>query len=206
MTPSITLTLMSELLGGQTTQEARPAVGEGQTPTPTPAVPPAPASEPQTPKRWRTLRTPDGQRPSPRQAQRDARQYAEAWYRAVRDWERRTNGGMLVIGGGGKHGSKRQMTPVVGNWGGAPYGVHHYAEISTPMGWVSEAAIAHRCNMDPLLGRLRAGGGLGSLIHGSGTGWNGQEAQAYAVAVLALAVSLGDTRAIDHLNLLKLRD
>ena len=37
------------------------------------------------PTTWRTLRTPDGLRPGPRELEREARSYAERWYQAIRE-------------------------------------------------------------------------------------------------------------------------
>lgn len=202
MTPSLTQTLMSELLGGQTSQEARAVVGEGQTPTPTPATPPMPAGEPQAPKRWRTLRTPDGQRPSPRQAQRDARQYAEAWYQALKAWR-------VVV--------PPVLTPVIrygGGWSdpittmgdGAPdrpsglelpSGTAREVEVGRLISTWAASPIPAQRELGQLLHGLRSGRGMNSLIHHSGRGWAdpSERAQTYAVAVLTLAVNLGDQEA-----------
>lgn len=205
MTPSLTQALMSELLGGQTPQDARPVVGEGQTPTLTPATPPQPASEPQAPKRWRTLRTPDGQRPSPRQAQRDARMYAEQWYQALRDWEWKNRGELVPRDLAPKCPPKRQMTPVVGNWAAGDVMLPS-VRVRTPIGWVNEFALARRCNEDKLLSEVRRGAGLATLHHASGRGWAGKRAREYGYAVLVLAHNVGDTRAADLLHLVFAED
>lgn len=163
------------------------------------------AEQAPTPTRWRTLRTPEGLRPSPRQAQRDARQYAEAWLQALRDWHVR--GRTEYISSRNLHSNRPPADGprVVGQYtSGGSQAALSYREMSTPIGWVAESAITRACNESPHLGRIRAGGGLGSLIHSSGQGWNGEEARAYAVALLELAAHLGDERAIHHLGLLKL--
>lgn len=62
-------------------------VAPQQTPERTDTPPPTLEGQPeasQRPQRWRTLRTPDGLRPDPRQQQRLARLYAEQWYAALR--------------------------------------------------------------------------------------------------------------------------
>ncbi|MDP9764888.1 hypothetical protein [Deinococcus enclensis] len=196
---------MSELLGGQTTQEARPVVGEGGGSNSQLPTPPAPASEPQTPKRWRTLRTPDGQRPSPRQAQRDARQYAEAWYQALKKW---------------KVESYEVATPTGSGRGGAVFlttgtpGFLTCYYLDTPLGrkvtavevgrtistWAASPIPAQRLH-GLNLERLRGDVAMASLLHHSGRGWANpsDRAKAYAAAVLTLAVSLGDANASTYL-------
>lgn len=155
------------------------------------------------PTRWRTLRTPEGTRPSPRQQQREARNRAEHWYQALREWYVVTRGEVVPRDLSPKRSNTRLMVPVVGNWGSGGVGLWT-AQVLTPLGWVSESRLAHLCNADPLLCRVRSGGGLSSLIHSSGTGWNGHKARAYAVAALSLAVAVGDSGGIHHLELLKL--
>lgn len=141
---------------------------------------------------------------SSRQQQRDARAYAESWWRAIREWETFTGGGLLVIGERSRSGSGRQMVPVVGNWSGTPAAVLEYTKVRTPMGWISETALALACNASEVLSKLRDGGGMGSLIHSSGQGWNGKEALGHGVLVLRVAARLGDQTANHHLDLLKL--
>lgn len=134
----------------------------------------------------------------------EARAYAQAWWQAIREWDTRSNGGILVLGERGHSGSGRQMVPVVGNWQSTPYGIHRFDQVNTPMGWISETALSLACNASEVLSKLRDGGGMGSLIHSSGQGWNGKEALGNGVLVLGMAARLGDGAAIHHLELLKL--
>lgn len=159
----------------------------------TPVVSEAP--ERRRPELWRTTQTPEGFRPSPRQQQRDARAYAEAWYAALRIWETRSNGQLVPRGLTPRSSKTRLMQPVVGNWGAGDILLRH-TEVSTPMGWVSEAALSRLCNGDELLGRIRGGQGPASLLRPNGTWIHPMErAQAYGVAVLRLASALGNPRA-----------
>ena len=152
------------------------------------------------PTRWRTLRTPEGLRPSPRQAQRDARQYAEAWYQALREWKQASyevpaptgsgRGGAVLLTSGtpGMITCYYLVTPL----GRAVTATEAGRLIST---WEASPLPAQR-QMGVLLNRVRMGGGLASLSQPGG-GWHQhrEQAQAYALAVLRLAVSLGDDRA-----------
>lgn len=140
---------------------------------------------------------------SSRQQQRDARVYAASWWRAIREWETRLSGGLLVVGERSRSGTGRQMVPVVGNWSSTPSGALRYTQVSTPMGWISETALALACNANETLGRTRAGTGMASLIRVTGQGWNGKEAFGYAVIVLGMATQLGDQTAAHHLELLQ---
>lgn len=140
---------------------------------------------------WRTLRTPDGLRPSARQQQREARMYAEQWYQALREWITVTRSD-LVTGDGPRRSSGRQMVPVVGNWGGSPWSSVTYTLIETPMGRVSQSAVARLCSADEWLSEVQKGEGLATLIHASGRGWAGQRAREYGRAALQLAAALGD--------------
>lgn len=139
---------------------------------------------------------------APREAQRAARTYAEAWYQALRHQDTRESGGMLVLGSGPARSSGRQMTPVVGNWNAAPTGVTRYTEVLTPLGWLSQRAVtgAMKKAEDPMLGPIQRGMGLASLADERG-GWSPhrQQALAYAVAVLTVAQLLGDPHAAIHL-------
>lgn len=94
------------------------------------------------------------------------------------------------------------MVPVVGNWSSTPAGALHYTQVNTPMGWISETALALACNASEVLNRLREGGGRATLMHSNGRGWDGKEALGYGVQVLGLAARLGDQTAIHHLELL----
>ena len=153
------------------------------------------------PVRWRTLRTPEGQRPSSRQQQRDARNRAEAWYQAIRGWETRTTSELVPRTSLGSGGAGR-MTVIVGNYGRGQATLT-YRRVYTPLGWLSESAVgAAISRQGGYLDRVRQGQGLSSLIHSNGRGWNGPDAKAYALEVLALAAELGDQQAIHQRDLL----
>ena len=195
--------LVAGLLGGGVSPSV-PASGklqatkqEGEGASPLPVV----SEAAQRPVR----RRPDGAAQaevSSRQQQRDARAYAEGWWQAIREWDTRSNGGILVLGERGRSGSGRQMVPVVGNWQSTPYGIHRFDQVNTPMGWISETALSLACNASEVLSKLRDGGGRATLLHSNGRGWDGKEALGYGVQVLGLAVRLGDGAAIHHLELL----
>ncbi|QLG11016.1 hypothetical protein HLB42_09700 [Deinococcus sp. D7000] len=187
--------LIAAALAGKPQEQAeRPS-----TPTPQPEAPQRPASERRRPiGQTHTREVHAGLVVGSRQAQRDARAYAELWWQALRDWDTRSDGGDLVIGSGQRSPSAGRMQVVgVGNWGGAPTGTVWYTKLHTPMGWISESAVA--LAVSGPLERVRAGGGLATLIHASGRGWAGGPARTAGAAVLALAVSLGDQTALTHL-------
>lgn len=132
-----------------------------------------------------------------RQQQRDARAYAERVYQAVRAWDTSNNAGELVPSGGPRPSKTSRMQVVgIGQYGGPPCAVLFISRLHLPHGSVSERAAAEICNADPLLGRIRAGGGLASLLREGGR-WHQhrEDAQAYARAVLRMAEVLGDHRA-----------
>lgn len=160
------------------------------------------APERRRPELWRTTQTPEGFRPSPRQQQRDARAYAESWYAALRAWETRSSGQLVPRDLTPRSSKTRLMQPVVGNWGSGDVLLRHI-EVSTPMGWVSEAALSRLCNDNELLSRVRGGGGLERLSDPRG-GWHPHKAEAlaYARAVLRLATALGDSSANPHVNII----
>ena len=173
-----------------------------QTPPPTPD---GPTEASQRPQRWRTLRTPDGMRPDPRQQQRLARAYAEQWYAALREWHVR--GQSEVISSRNLHTTRppNDGPQLVGQYtSGGSVTRLHYRQMHTPLGWVSESAISAACNACPLLARLRDGGGPVSLLRETGAFVHPVDrARAYALAVLELAAHLGDERAGSALQTLK---
>lgn len=132
---------------------------------------------------------------APRRRAAEARAYAEEWYQALREWHllerraelvpsptpQRRGGRMRVVGCGG--------IPAPEAW------IHGHL-MRTPIGEVSERAVARLCEGNEHLERLRAGRGLVSLCREEG-GWNRERdaALAYARAVLTLAAALGDERA-----------
>lgn len=150
---------------------------------------------------WRTLQTPDGTRPGPRERRREARNYAELWYQALREWRVVESDRVKVYYGPAK--TSRMRVVGVGSGSSGGQSGSYWATITqviTPHGSVSESAIAALCNADPFLSRIRAGLALASLIDERG-GWASPKGPAvvYALAVLTLATRLGDTRAETHL-------
>lgn len=139
---------------------------------------------------------------SQRQQMRDARAWAEQWYQALREWDWKTYGELVPRDLSAKAPSTRQMTPVVGNWSAGDV-MLKTVEVITPMGWVSESALARHCNADTLLETVRRGAGLTSLVDERG-GWTSprERAMAYAVSVLKLAAFLGDPKAVTYLSYL----
>ncbi len=141
------------------------------------------------------------------QRQQAARAYVEAWDQSLRVWN-------LVFGEAAvisvsyaafRSPSSGDGISTLGE-GGTPLPT----TLITPMGKVGEAEVERiipqlelsgtRDGM--LLGKrladLRAGKGLGSLIHANGRGWNGSTAPEYARAVLSVAIRLGDSVAAFH--------
>lgn len=172
-------------------------------------------SERRRPDPWRTLRTPDGLRPSPRETERLAREYAEGWYQALLAWEvdevplTPTERGSpqsrtMVVVGIGAYSSRRGGTSSGG--GVARYvctpGPARYTELElgSMISTMMRSASADLTMLGGLLERLRGSGGLASLVDERG-GWNRDRARAllYARAVLTLALRLGDQEAETHL-------
>lgn len=192
-------------------------------------VSPSPSPAPRPPRRgaarltersrptvWRTLRTPDGVRPGPREQQREARAHGEAWYQALRRWDveevplapcergspqSRT---MQVVGIGAY--SSRRGPALGGNGGVARYvrtpGPHRLTEreIGAEITAMTRSASADLADLGDLLERVRGETSLCSLADERG-GWASPKERAlrYARAVLTLAVRLGDPRAEPHL-------
>lgn len=136
-----------------------------------------------------------------REQQREARNRAEEWLQALREWETANRAELVPRTALGSGGAGR-MVAIVGNYGKGR-AMLPITEIRTPLGWVSESRVVALCNQDELLGRIRSGAGLSSLIHGSGQGWAGSEARAYATALLGMATELGDERAARLLPLVE---
>lgn len=131
---------------------------------------------------------------------REARQYAEAWLQALRDWQTRTHAELVPRTS--SSGGAGNMVAIVGNYARGQ-GRLRYTQILTPYGWVSEAAVAGLCNSEPLLERVRAGSGPTTLAHSNGRGWASQQAREYGAVLLGMAAVLGDERAerLQHLVL-----
>ena len=143
-----------------------------------------------------------------RELARDTRNYAEAWYQAIRNWKEDTYEVPAPAGSG--RGGAVLLTS------GTP-GMITCAHLITPLGrlvtateagriittWAASAIPVQR-DQGRLLERLRQGHGLASLLDERG-GWNRNtsSARAYAAAVLNLAVILGDINAEVALESLK---
>ncbi|SMB89176.1 hypothetical protein [Deinococcus hopiensis] len=157
------------------------------------------------PTNWRTLRTPDGTR-GPREQQREARTYAEAWLQAIRDWDTVTRSDLVLPSHSGGSGSRLRPVGLGMSSNGSMVGFVTYTRVRTPMGDVSASALgsAITAMADIRLDRTRAGTGLASLIDERG-GWASPKDRAldYAVAVLTLATRLGDTKAENYLSQLQ---
>lgn len=144
-----------------------------------------------------------------REQVRAARAYAERWYQALREW-RVDSYDVPMAAGSGRGGTAVLLTS------GTP-GMITCTYLQTPLGrevgevqagrtislWAMSSIPAQR-EVGQLLERLRAGQGLASLVDERG-GWASprERALAYAVAVLTLAVTLGDREA--EFYLLQLR-
>lgn len=129
---------------------------------------------------------------SGRTQRKAARDYAEAWWQALRTWETAYRAELVPRTSVGSGGAGR-MTVIVGDYGRGQ-AMLNITEVRTPMGWVSESRLGKLLE-EHGLGRLRAGGGLNSLIHPNGRGWRDENAPAYAATVLQVAAELGDDRA-----------
>lgn len=130
---------------------------------------------------------------SGRAQRKAARDYAEAWWQAVRAWETAYRAELVPRTSIGSGGAGR-MTPIVGNYGRGQ-AMLPVTEVRTPIGWVSESRLGKLLGEHDELVRLRSGAGLVSLIHPNGRGWRDENAPAYAAAVLRVAADLGDDRA-----------
>lgn len=141
---------------------------------------------------------------SGRAQRKAARDYAEEWWQAIRCWEIRTFSD-LVFPDSGSHTSGAYFEPITmgRSSNGNMCGDVLYTHVLTPIGWVSENTLGKELGHYPELERLHHGGGLASLIHPNGRGWNNENAPAYAGAVLKLAVGLGDEIAAAHLAVLQ---
>ena len=140
-----------------------------------------------------------------REQVRAARTYAEQWYQALREW--RTFEGDEVLVSRGPARASRMRVVGIGNWAGSAGAFGSYKDsetmVSTPIGALTatRVALAITDQRSELLERVRAGRGPESLIHQNGRGWNGENAPAYAAAVLLLATSLGDTHPLKYLGM-----
>lgn len=138
-----------------------------------------------------------------RQQQRDARAHAEVWYQALRAWETSETDKVKVHYGPAKASTMRVVG--IGNYStsGTGQGGSFWAGVEMvhlPNGLHRSNLVGGICTADPLLSELHRGAGISSLLHHSGRGWAfpSDRAQAYASAVLGLAVALGDEQARVH--------
>ncbi|WP_295814493.1 hypothetical protein [uncultured Deinococcus sp.] len=145
-----------------------------------------------------------------REQVRAARAYAERWYQALRAW-RLDSYDVPMAAGSGRGGTAVLLTS------GTP-GLMTCTYLQTPLGrevgeaqagrtisaWALSTIPAQR-EAGQLLERLRAGQGPETLLRESGAFVHPVErARAYAVAVLMLAVTLGDREAESALWALKM--
>ncbi|WP_088249198.1 hypothetical protein [Deinococcus indicus] len=139
-----------------------------------------------------------------RQQQRDARAYAEVWYQALRAWETSETDRVKVHYGPAKASTMRVVG--IGNYStsGTGQGGSFWAGVEMvhlPNGLHRSNLVGSMCSADPLLSEIHRGAGIASLLHHSGQGgwaYPRDRAQAYATAVLDLAVALGDKQARVH--------
>ncbi|THF88408.1 hypothetical protein E7T09_04160 [Deinococcus sp. KSM4-11] len=160
-------------------------------------------TKPAPKRRRQTIWTPHGEL-TPRQLARQARSLAERWYQALRAWDTRISSEVLSSNLAPPNGSGGNMRVVgVGNYGLAGATIT-YSHVHTPLGWISENALAAtlRQHDGQLLDRIRAGQGLSTLLHASGRGWAGEQARNYARTALSVAASLGDPEALTCLQAL----
>lgn len=138
---------------------------------------------------------------SERKKEQLARQYAEGWWQALRAWEVASR--QEPIPPVGRKG-QRVGTSTLGYQQG-PNGWIIYRSVSTPIGWISESALARALSESgDHLEKLRRGTAAQSLCRAEG-GWEAPKARfvGYAVQVLELAVSLGDKEALKHLEAIR---
>lgn len=134
-----------------------------------------------------------------RREEREARQYAERWYQALRNWR-------LNISAGDKvekltaSASSVNMVAVAGNWASQPKYLDE-RRVLLPIGERNEQNLNALCNADPTLYAIREGGTLATLVDPRG-GWSRHRDQAllYAHVMLCLAFYLGDPFAQGHLR------
>lgn len=138
-----------------------------------------------------------------RQQQRDARAYAERWYQALRAWETSETDKVKVFWGPARASTMRVVGIGSYSTSGTSQGGSGWAGVEMvhlPNGQQRSNLVGGMCSADPLLSEIHRGAGLASLLHHTGRGWAypSDRAQAYAAAVLGLAVALGDQQARVH--------
>lgn len=166
----------------------------------------------QLPTTWRTTQTPEGRRPSTRDEVRAARDYAERWHKALREWKVASyavarpassgRGGAVLLTSGG-------IGPLEVNYLDTPLG-RQVGEVTVArtIGLWEISHIPAQKRHGELLARTASKKGMASLVHHTGRGWADPRQTAFetAVALLTLAVTLRDENAEIHLqNLLNAR-
>lgn len=141
-----------------------------------------------------------------RERERRARDYAEQYYQALREWKVYATGPEETLSRrdapvSGSAGTR--MRPILGNWASGPIRVQAY-EVQLPphpRRAVPEPTLAALCNANKVLSAIRDRTTLGTLVDPRG-GWhpNTNRAKQLAHAVLTLAFHLGDTDAQEHLR------
>lgn len=163
---------------------------------------------------WRTLRTPEVIRRVPREQARQAREYAERWYQAIREpvidevplapYDRGSPSSrtMQLVGVGGYSAGRGRASGGGGGGGTVCYvrtpGPRRFTEreIGAEITTMTRSASRDLADLGALLERVRGETSLGSLLRENGTWVHPRErAVRYAVAVLTLATRLGDARA-----------
>lgn len=134
-----------------------------------------------------------------RREEREARQYAERWYQALKKWEVSWRGGDKVEKLTAS-ASSVNMVAVAGNWASQPKYLDE-RRVLLPIGERNEQNLNALCNADPTLYAIREGGTLATLVDPRG-GWSRHRDQAllYAHVMLCLAFYLGDPFAQGHLR------
>lgn len=131
-----------------------------------------------------------------REMLRAARLHAEQWYQALKVWDVFESQKVFISQGIQRH--TRAIAGTVGR-GWQSGGHEGVSLLKTPIGGLEEAKVGAQITWlrDELLERIRAGGGLASLLDPRG-GWSRRRALAvkYALAVLSLAALLGDPWAL----------
>jgi len=146
----------------------------------------------------------------PRDALREARAHAEAWHAVLRDWRPvrgvavRPTVSYAVFRPDDLTDTLGSIGPARPSWLPGPNGWHvRETEAAALISAWCESSIPAQREHGLLLDRVRQGRGPRTLLDPRG-GWaGGCNARAYAVAVLTLAVSLGDEVAAVGLATLK---
>lgn len=145
---------------------------------------------------------------SRRDRERHARNYAESYYQALRNWATHPIDTIELPRREPGSSSDGRMQPVVGNWASKP---RHIVTRLLILPWRDqpEGHISTLCEQDPTLSIIRDGHRrcLSTLVDERG-GWHPKKKTAveYAHAVLTLAYHLGDPHAHEHLRNLPLAE